>query len=162
MSLSLGPLNVRILLTRYIEKGYFSATGALYAPDDNGPAISEGVLRQKADPLGDAQTLTYPAVPPGSGLRMGIDRDEDTLLNGVETNTGTFIDGNDTGTSPALADTDGDGFEDGIEVAAGSDPNNASSTPATPVPLLAPLATLIPTAGLLFAMCLRLQRRYAR
>jgi hypothetical protein len=93
---------------------------------------------------------------------MGIDRDEDTLLNGVETNTGTFIDGNDTGTSPALADTDGDGFDDGIEVAAGSDPNNASSTPATPVPLLAPLAILILNAGLLFAMCLRLQRRYAR
>ena len=59
---------------------------------------------------GSAQTITYTAVPPGSGTRMGIDRDEDTLSNGVETNTGTFIDANDTGTDPAIADHDGDGF----------------------------------------------------
>jgi hypothetical protein len=144
-----------------VEKGYYSATGASYTPDDNGPAITEAVLRQKANPLGDGQSLTYTAVPPGSGLRMGIDRDEDTLLNGVETNTGTFIDEDDTGTSPTLADTDGDGVDDGVEVAHGFDPNNALSTPVT-VPFLTPLPMLILTGGLLLAMCLRLQRRPAR
>ena len=46
---------------------------------------------------------------------MGIDRDEDSLSNGVETNTGTFVGPDDTGTNPALADTDGDGFDDGVE-----------------------------------------------
>jgi len=112
-----------------VEKGYYSELGGTYTPDDNGPNISEATLRAKADPLGDAQTLTYTAVPPGSGERMGIDRDEDTLGNGVETNTGTFMDADDTGTNPALADTDGDGFDDGVEVAAGSDPNNPLSTP---------------------------------
>ncbi len=130
----------------------FSTSGGSYRPDDNGAPLSEAVLRAKADPLGDAQTLTYTAVPPGSGERMGIDRDEDTLGNGVETNTGTFIDANDTGTNPALADTDGDGFDDGVEVAAGSDPNDSGSTPVTPVPLLAPLPTLILAGILLFAM----------
>jgi len=135
-----------------VEKGYYSANGGTYTPDDNGPAVTEAVLRVKADPLGDAQTLTYTAVPPGSGLRMGIDRDEDTLGNGVETNTGTFIDANDTGSNPALADTDGDGFDDGVEVAAGSDPNDSGSTPGIPVPLLAPLSTLVLGGGLLLAM----------
>ncbi|MHC4109008.1 MAG: YncE family protein, partial [Planctomycetota bacterium] len=83
-----------------IEKGYVRQSGGSYLPDDNGPAISEAALRAKANPVGDAQTITFTAVPPGSGTRMGIDRDEDTLRNGVETNTGTFVDADDTGTDP--------------------------------------------------------------
>ena len=144
-----------------VEKGYYSANGGSYTPDDNGPVVTEAVLRAKADPLGDAQTLTYTAVPPGSGLRMGIDRDEDSLGNGVETNTGTFIDANDTGSNPALADTDGDGFDDGFEVAAGFDPNDPNSSPGIPVPVLAPLSTLVLGGGLLLTMGLGLRRRRA-
>ena len=143
-----------------VEKGYYSELGGTYTPDDNGPAISEATLRAKADPGGDAQTLTYTAVPPGAGYRMGVDRDEDTLLNGVETNTGTFVDPNDTGTNPALADTDGDGFDDGVEVAAGSDPNNPASTPPPPgVPALGPLAALLLGSGLVLTAGLGLRRR---
>ena len=67
-----------------VEKGYFSSTGGTYTPDDNGPAISEAVLRAKANPIGPGQTLTYTAVPPGSGQRMGIDRDEDLVPNGID------------------------------------------------------------------------------
>jgi DNA-binding beta-propeller fold protein YncE len=66
------------------ERGYVSAGGGTYTPDDNGPPIAEATLRKKANPLGDAQILTYTAVPPGSGQRMGIDRDEDLVLNGVD------------------------------------------------------------------------------
>jgi hypothetical protein len=116
-----------------VEKGYTSAGGGTYTPDDNGPDISEAALRAKANPLGDAQTLTYTAVTPGAGVRMGIDRDGDDLGNGVETNTGTFVDANDTGTSPTMADTDGDTWDDGEEVSAGTDPTDASSFP-TAVP----------------------------
>jgi hypothetical protein len=116
-----------------VEKGWVKTAGSpLYIPDDNGPPISEGALRVNAHPLGLAQSLTYTAVPPGSGVRMGIDRDEDTLPNGTETNTGTFVDINDTGTNPALADTDGDGFDDDVEISLGSDPNNPASTPNVP------------------------------
>jgi DNA-binding beta-propeller fold protein YncE len=146
-----------------VEKGYYSELGGTYTPDDNGPNITEALLRDKADPGGDAQTLTYTAVPPGSGERMGIDRDEDDLGNGVETNTGTFVDPDDTGTNPALADTDGDGFDDGVEVAAGSDPNNPLSTPDSPippnVPTLGPLPALLLGGGLLLAARLSLRRR---
>jgi DNA-binding beta-propeller fold protein YncE len=143
-----------------VEKGYFSTDGVTFVPDDaaGAGAITEAVLRAKADPLGDALTLTYTAVPPGSGIRMGVDRDEDTLGNGAETNTGTFIDANDTGTNPALADTDGDGFDDGVEVAAGTDPTSSSSFPGS-VPILGPLSVLVLGGGLLAAMRIGLRRR---
>ena len=69
-------------------------------------------------------------MPPGSGTRIGIDRDRDTLPNAVETNTGVFVDQSDTGTSPFAMDTDGDGFDDDVEVTFGSDPNDQFDTPS--------------------------------
>ena len=112
-----------------VEKGYVRLANGFYVPDTNDPNVTEISIRAKANPLGDALTITYTAVPPGSGVRMGIDRDEDDLRNGVETNTGIFVGVNDTGTNPAKADTDGDSFDDGVEVTAGTDPTNASSFP---------------------------------
>jgi hypothetical protein len=50
-----------------------------------------------------------------------LDSDGDGLLNSVETNTGTFVDENNTGTDPFDADTDDDGIEDGAELAFGTD-----------------------------------------
>ncbi len=45
------------------------------------------------------------------------DSDYDTLPDGVESNSGVFVDvDTDTGTSPLLADTDGDGLEDDDEI----------------------------------------------
>ena len=38
------------------------------------------------------------------------DTDGDGLTDGVETNTGTLVDNDDTGTNPNNADTDGDGY----------------------------------------------------
>ncbi len=113
-----------------VEKGWVRLLSGDYQPDDGGVAISETTLRNMADPLGDALTLTYTAVPTGSGTRMGIDRDRDTLPNGVETNTGVFVNASDTGTSPFNEDTDGDGFTDDIEVTFGSDPNDFFDTPS--------------------------------
>jgi 6-phosphogluconolactonase (cycloisomerase 2 family) len=134
-----------------VEKGYVRQSGGGYLPDDNGPAISEATLRAKADPAGDAQTITYTAVPPGSGVRMGIDRDGDSLLNGVETGTGVFVNADDTGTSPALTDTDGDGFDDDVEVVGGTDPNDPLSFPGVPVtvPVLGPAGIGLLGFGLL-------------
>ncbi len=54
----------------------------------------------------------------------------------IETETGVFVSASDTGTNPLLRDTDGDGHDDGAEVAAGSDPNDPASRPQVPVPLL--------------------------
>ncbi len=74
---------------------------------------------------------------------MGIDRDEDDLGDGVETDTGVFVSASDTGTSPTQADTDGDGFNDGFEVAQGSDPTDPLSIP------VGGSLPAIPPAGLL-------------
>ena len=45
-----------------------------------------------------------------------LDTDADGLPDAVETGTGHFVDPSDTGTDPAVADTDGDGYLDGDEV----------------------------------------------
>jgi hypothetical protein len=76
---------------------------------------------------------------------MGIDRDEDTLLDGVETDTGIFIDASDTGTDPTLVDTDGDGFGDAEEVLMGSDPNDTAD-PLLTKPLEAVKRRFVPFA----------------
>ena len=43
------------------------------------------------------------------------DSDGDGLSDKVESNTGEYVDPNDTGTNPRLADTDGDGLSDKVE-----------------------------------------------
>ena len=65
----------------------------------------------------------------GLGDVCDQDDDDDLLLDVYETGTGTFVSATDTGSDPLLADSDGDGFDDGEEVAAGSNPNDALSTP---------------------------------
>ncbi|MFT5441269.1 MAG: DNA-binding beta-propeller fold protein YncE, partial [Myxococcota bacterium] len=77
------------------------------------------------------------------------DDDNDNLLDGVETDTGTFLSASDTGTDPLLFDTDGDGYSDGDEVLAGYDPTNPFDPGESPsVPVLAPLGQLILGLGL--------------
>ena len=57
------------------------------------------------------------------------DTDDDGLLDGVETNTGVFVDEADTGTDPNKADTDGDTFGDRSEITRGTDPTDPLSKP---------------------------------
>ena len=70
------------------------------------------------------------------------DQDNDGLPASVES---------DLGTDPMKADTDGDGIEDGVEVASYSSPLDASSTPTgpgnTPLPQLGGVGGLSNGAG---------------
>ncbi|MFK7894937.1 MAG: thrombospondin type 3 repeat-containing protein [Myxococcota bacterium] len=68
------------------------------------------------------------------------DDDGDGLLDVHETGTGIFVSALNTGSSPVAADSDGDGFSDGAEVAEGTDPNDEQSFPAPnpAVPSLSP------------------------
>ena len=54
------------------------------------------------------------------------DSDGDGLTDGVETNTGNFVDKTNTGTDPNNSDSDGDGVGDGDELFNGTDPNKDS------------------------------------
>ncbi len=80
---------------------------------------------------GDLASLDFD----GDGTQAFFDDDDDNdgLLDTVETNTGVFNSAADTGTDPLNPDTDGDGVDDGVEVANGTDPNVADPPPAIPV-----------------------------
>ncbi len=56
-----------------------------------------------------------------------VDTDADLLPDYVENNTGTWSNEYQTGTSPIVADSDGDRQGDGDEWIAGTDPNNPDS-----------------------------------
>ena len=128
--------------------------------DDVGGSISDAALRLLAVTEGP---ITYTCAPPGSGTRMGVDRDEDTLLDGVETGTGVFVSASDTGTSPSSADSDGDGFGDAAEVLIfGTDPNDPLSVPSpAQLPAAAPLAELL-LAATVCGVGFRVARRARR
>ena len=61
------------------------------------------------DTIGDGAELTAGTNP------CSKDSDNDGLNDDVETDTGLFVDLNDTGTDPMNPDTDGDGIPDGYE-----------------------------------------------
>ena len=111
-----------------VERGWV-LEGSTFRDDLGNFGITDATLRAIATSDGP---LTYTAVPPGSGRRAGIDRDDDLLTDGVETNTGVFVSPHDTGTDPARSDTDGDGIDDGREVIQGSDPTDPLSHFAVP------------------------------
>lgn len=59
------------------------------------------------------------------------DSDDDTLPDGVETNTGAWVSAADTGTDPLSPDTDGDTLDDGLETNTGIfvDSNDPGTNP---------------------------------
>jgi hypothetical protein len=68
--------------------GYYLTGGSFRADLSFFPAISDATLRQLAA-YGFYQSVTYTCVPPGSGARIGIDRDNDGWADGDERWRGT-------------------------------------------------------------------------
>jgi probable HAF family extracellular repeat protein len=58
------------------------------------------------------------------------DTDGDGIADVHETDTGVYVSPTDTGTDPLDPDSDADGFADGLELAAGADPNDPAAFPA--------------------------------
>ena len=131
-------------------KEYENGTNA-NTSDTDGDGLSDGVETNTGTYVGTQDTGTDPlatdtdkdALPDGAETNTGTfvsadntgthplvaDTDMAGLLDGVESNSGEFLDNTDTGTEPNDADSDDDLFEDGAEIAAASDPNDAASKP---------------------------------
>ena len=144
--------------------------------DDDNDGIADGPDLDALDPAvcadADADSCDdcaigvdgFGALPDNPPANDGTDTDGDQLCNAgdpdddgdglsdlVETNTDVFVSPVDTGTDPLDSDTDGDGFGDGEEVDAGSDPNDAASTPggSAEVPALTPSGIFLLISALL-------------
>jgi len=100
---------------------------------DNGLDPNNGAGAQGAGGDPDVDGLTNAGELAAGTDPLNPDTDGDGLLDGVETNTGTFVNSGDTGTDPNNPDTDGDGLLDGVETNTGTfvnsgdtgtDPNN--------------------------------------
>ncbi|HEX2571539.1 MAG TPA: hypothetical protein VH877_18405, partial [Polyangia bacterium] len=67
-------------------RGYFLDAQGRFVPDDKSPVLSDAELRQLA--RAEGSEVTYTAVPPGSGTRIGVDRDLDGQFDGGGSLTG--------------------------------------------------------------------------
>lgn len=108
--------------------------GAEGDPDSDGLSnLAE--FQNKTDPKdddSDDDTLKDGAELAGAGNRpptdpLNADTDGDGLSDFVETNTGTFVNANNSGSNPTLSDSDSDGTNDGAEVGRGTNPNDPGS-----------------------------------
>jgi hypothetical protein len=97
-------------------------------------------VRLVAEPDGDADGLSDVEEGALGTDPQDPDSDDDGLLDGVEDDTGFYVDSQHTGTDPLDFDSDDDGASDGAEVQAGTDPNDDQSIPPTSVPAASGLA----------------------
>lgn len=120
-----GTQNIKLtamLLNGNSTYGSNQVLGSRPGPADMGgnmPAIDFGVE-------GGTQTLSFSVDnndTDGDDIPNNIDDDDDGdgLLDVVESDSGTYVDEDDTGTDPLIADTDGDTYPDGDEVTASSE-----------------------------------------
>ena len=108
--------------------------------------------------------LTYTCAPPGSGTRMGIDRDGDAQLDGLDNCAAASNPGQQNFDADPLgdacdADDDADGLLDGVEITNGSNPNDPMSPGPPPVPLLPVGGQLLLGGSLLVAGARALRSR---
>jgi YVTN family beta-propeller protein len=69
------------------ERGYLMINDSFVSDRTAEPALSDAALRALADTAG--QEVTFTCVPPGSGVRIGIDRDGDSYADGDEVDGGS-------------------------------------------------------------------------
>jgi YVTN family beta-propeller protein len=101
-----------------VERGWVREASGQFRSDIN-DFVSDSTLRGYAVSQGP---LTYTCAPPGSGIRMGIDRDEDAVLDGIDNcpslanNSQTDTNNNGIGNAcDPVTDSDNDGVLDDVD-----------------------------------------------
>jgi hypothetical protein len=101
-----------------VERGAVLDASGQFRTDRN-ELVPDATVRGLASTEGP---LTYTCAPPGSGVRMGIDRDEDAVLDGfdncpaVENASQADSDSNGIGDAcDPVIDSDNDGVPDGLD-----------------------------------------------
>ena len=98
--------------------------------DDDGLSDFEEIETHQTDPASadsDGDTLEDADEIANGTSPILADTDGDGLTDGIETNTGTFVDADDTGTDPIKVDSDEDLIGDGQEVADNTSPVDGAS-----------------------------------
>ena len=100
------------------QRGALYVNGGTFSLDINGePAMAADDVRLLATVAG--QEITYTCVPPGSGTRLALDRDEDGFFDTTETRAGS--DPADPNSTPPAPPVCGDGVREGAEACDGND-----------------------------------------
>ena len=118
-----------------VARGWLREPSGLFRDDLNN-TISDAALRALATTEGP---VTYTCVPPGSGVRMGLDRDRDVLFDGVDNcpNISNPLQQNFDGDALGNAcdpDDDNDGLLDVVETNTGVfvSPTDTGTNPLNP------------------------------
>jgi hypothetical protein len=102
-------------------RGWMRLPSGLFQ-DDRGDTLGDASLRALAHTEGP---ITYTCAPPGSGTRMGVDRDEDGVLDGLDNcpdaaNASQLDTDSDLAGNACDLDDDGDGLADAVETNTGT------------------------------------------
>lgn len=132
ISPSFGGASSSLTLT---GSSFDDGTWKVEVTNDTGTTSAEFNYRVYADSdndgLSDGQEAFVLGTDPNNN-----DSDDDTLLDGVETNTGIWLSTSNTGTDPLSNDSDSDGLSDGVETNTaeyidasdtGTDPNDSDT-----------------------------------
>jgi hypothetical protein len=83
----LGECDLVAMRSNNPDKGHLYLGGGTFKTDEAAAEpVSDKQLRKKAK---NGKTVTYTCVPPGTGNRMALDRDQDGALDGDELSAGT-------------------------------------------------------------------------
>ena len=91
----------------------------IFTPLEEKHGLDPNVADADSDNDGDGVIARVEIFELGT-LANDPDFDKDGLNDGIETNTGIYVDATNTGTDPKIADTDGDGLNDGVETNSGT------------------------------------------